>query len=116
MDSLGYVLISIRLWLLYYDYTNANDSLSIKWQQLILKQHINIPWSIRYKWLGSVPNLSIFAICISFMFIFIVVMTKFFIGNQSLGFTQLIPFIYLLFCLFLSFKIRKCRDILMIQS
>lgn len=68
------VLVCIRLWLLYYDYSYSVYSLSLKWKTQ-MEQEISTPWIIRYKWLGDPKIVIIFGIAISGLFISIVVLS-----------------------------------------
>lgn len=54
---LAYAAVT-RLWLLYYDYNHELQLLSMIWKQQIGKKQ-NIPWTFRYKWLGSIKVLMI---------------------------------------------------------
>ena len=57
------LLIVMRLWLLYYDFNHELHSLSLKWKSQITKHgnHTQLPWTMRYKWMGNPATISIFA-------------------------------------------------------
>ena len=61
------MVVSIRIWLLFYDYKHSMAALKLKWKQLIIKDLNNdsYAWPIKYKWSGNVWILSI----ISFVFL-----------------------------------------------
>ena len=63
------MFICVRLWLLYFDYSNAKNSYALKWKQQILKQDTHIPWTTKYKFLGSIKFVSIIGAIASFIFI-----------------------------------------------
>ena len=115
LSHFGNILFATRMWLLYYDYTNSQASLSYKWKQLILKEEYKHPWSIRHRWLGKTKSLLILATSFMVLYIFIVILGLLIFGRLSLGYTQLIPFLVIIIMFILAFKIRKCKDMFRIQ-
>ena len=59
LESLA-VLITIRLWLLYYDFNHELHTLSMKWTSEITGDDTNLPWTLKYKWMGNLKILSVF--------------------------------------------------------
>ena len=50
--QLSYSVIFLRVWLLYYDYSNAVKALRYKWKTLLTKD-TKVPWTFKYKWMGK---------------------------------------------------------------
>eukprot|EP01084_Bolivina_argentea_P067531 122967_1 len=48
-----------RLWKLYFDYNHCLQSLSIEWKKQITKTQNQNPWTVKYKYLGSIKILFI---------------------------------------------------------
>lgn len=58
--NLGYCIFGmtiIRFWWLYFDYTRALQLKALKWQRNIA-QDLNLPWTLKYKYLGDRKFLS----------------------------------------------------------
>ena len=71
------MLVIIRLWLLYYDFNHELQSLSLKWKSQIAKDQssINLPWTIKYKWMGNVRILCIIAFVFACIILLIAVLS-----------------------------------------
>eukprot|EP01084_Bolivina_argentea_P087681 158353_1 len=108
------VLILIRLWLLYYDYNYGLQTISIKWKSQITKQQKQLPWTLRYKWMGNLKILTIIATSICTILMLLILLSTVFFRNY-LSFMQLIGALFLIMIIIIGFKIRKCRDELLIQ-
>ena len=73
--------VTIRVWLLYYDYNHALHSLTMKWKSQILPTGYKLPWYMtpRWNWMGNINQLSIlgmlFAICLTIFIMFSVCIT-----------------------------------------
>ena len=63
LSQIGMLIISMRIWLLYFDYNHELQTLSLKWKSQLRKQDDDdkMSWTSRYHWLGNVKFLSIIA-------------------------------------------------------
>ena len=68
LSHISGVLWLVRLWLLYYDYTHSQQTLSLKWKQVILKEKISTPWPMRNKWAGNSKIITVIAMSLFLIF------------------------------------------------
>eukprot|EP01083_Nonionella_stella_P175253 609835_1 len=99
------VLICVRLWLLYYDYSSSVHTMDKTWKIQITHDQSHSPWTSNHRWLGN-PKIviTIAAIYATIIVAIIVSLPKY------VSYTQSLPIIYLLFIIIMMVKIRKCRD------
>ena len=85
------VLLVMRLWLFYYDFSSELHSLSLKWKSQITKSnhddqdhgnqsdltHIKLPWTMRYRWMGNPAKISILGIPVAMSILLISVLSTY---------------------------------------
>eukprot|EP01083_Nonionella_stella_P136535 415497_1 len=99
------VVMCVRLWLLYYDYTSAMQTMDFKWKAEILKDDVRNAWTSKYRWMGN-PRIVLCIACTIAIVIYLIIVSL----PQYLEYTQAVPVVYVLFIVIMMIKIRKCRD------
>eukprot|EP01084_Bolivina_argentea_P193351 331723_1 len=49
-----YIMVLIRAWFLYIDYTKNEHLITLSWQQQISQDNTFIPWTLRHKWMHNI--------------------------------------------------------------
>ena len=62
LSQLWVAFTSVRLWLLYYDYSYELQQLNQRWQSAIIGSSNNYTWTIKYQWLGNSKYVIIIAL------------------------------------------------------
>ena len=110
-----YITLIIRAWLLYIDYTQNEQLITLSWQQQIVHDNIKLPWSLRYKFLSNIKYLSIIA-GIYWISIVIAVHTALGYAESHQDFASTASYVIIwLFTIIIAYKIRKCKDELFIH-
>ena len=68
------IFAALRLWLLYYDYNHARQSLLMKWKTQITHDK-ELPFILRVNWIGDFHKLSLLCTTIGLIFFMVIMLS-----------------------------------------
>eukprot|EP01084_Bolivina_argentea_P289679 497475_1 len=128
LSQLCLVLMYIRIWFLYYNYNNGLQLISKQWETVLLSQNTNEKtttqstktyWTFDKKWnYLSDKYLIIYYIAITYVIITDIILLLAALKDQYLEYLFYTSFVglSLIPIVFVSVKVRKCRDELFLHS
>eukprot|EP01083_Nonionella_stella_P017886 50081_1 len=118
LSTIGLFVITLRVWLLFYDYNHALHTLSLKWQtQITHESPHKIPWTSRYKWMGDVKTLFVITAVVCIAVLTATILCHFVFGSLASYYIRIVVGIsIIIFMIILIFNVRSCRDGFYIQK
>eukprot|EP01084_Bolivina_argentea_P313426 542776_1 len=110
-----YIMLLIRAWFLYIDYTKNEHLITLSWQQQISQDNTFVPWTLRYKWLHNIKLICLFA-AVYWILVVIAVHIAFNFAEHHQDIASTLSYIIIVSAtLIITYKIHKCKDDLFIH-